>query len=279
MKSYLREMFSITKKEKSMSTKITQLYKRARELGYPTVKPKNSDREIFTGFIAFEEDRRKKIQKRSTARLMSHIQSEYNVPKARAQGMQRNQIIGYINEQHKTAYAEKNLERLAAIKKEKKRARLAAHPTAKQRYLAAHPEFVKLTVEDKRLIRNERARYRRAEVKYEKAREISFQKHLKDILLPVRTIDSNKNGYHRIFQVYEIPNEFPERTGVKGITLEHARIIASVGGDLPHLIDASAVEKFMTFYKEIIDTIVREALKDGPQKSASVFKPTLSTTP
>ena len=234
---------------------ITKLYKRARELGFPTAKPKNSDREVFTSFISFEEDRRKKIQKRSTARLMSHIQSEFNIPKERATKMQRNQIIGYINEKQKKAYEQKKRERLSTIRREKKQAQLAARP-----------QIVKLTAEQKRLRRNERARERRAEVNNGKMRESSFQKHLKEILIPVRILDSTKNGYHRIFQVYEIPHEYPEKTGVVGIALEFARIISSVGGNLPHLIDVSAVQKFMTFYKETIDTIVKESLKEGPQK-------------
>ena len=210
---------------------ITKLYKRARELGFPTAKPKNSDREVFTSFISFEEDRRKKIQKRSTARLMSHIQSEFNIPKERATKMQRNQIIGYINEKQKKAYEQQKRERVAKIRREKKQAQLAARP-----------QIVKLTAEQKRIRRNERARERRAEVRYESKREIDFQKHLKDILLPVRALESNKNGYHRIFQVYKIPNDFPERTGVVGISVEHARLFNSVGGDLPHLLDASEVE-------------------------------------
>ena len=106
---------------------ISKLYKRARELGFPTAKPKNTDREFFTGFISFEEDRRKKLQKRSTARLMSHIQSEYNVPKTRAQGMGRNGILSYINEQKRIEYEDQKRERVAQIKAVKKRA-LAARP-------------------------------------------------------------------------------------------------------------------------------------------------------
>ena len=88
--------------------------------------------------------------------------------------------------------------------------------------------------------------------------------------MPTGTLNSNKNGFHRIFQIYEIPNAFPERVGILGITMDHARLIASVGGDLPHL-DIYDIRKFMDFYKKSIDTMVRESLKDGPQKVGFSF--------
>ena len=103
-----------------------------------------------------------------------------------------------------------------------------------------------------------------------KAEEAIFQTHLKDILTPNGILDSHKNGYHRIFQIYEIPNSFPERVGILNIPIEEARLAVSVGGDLPH-IDVADIKEFLEFYQYSIDTIVKNSLSEGPQKIGFSF--------
>ena len=68
-----------------------------------------------------------------------------------------------------------------------------------------------------------------------KAEEAKFKKHLTDILAPTGTLDSRKNGQHRVFQIYEIPNSFPVRVGILHVPIKEAREIVSGGGEPPHL--------------------------------------------
>ena len=150
-----------------MSIKISQLYKKARELGFPTARVVNTQRENFTNFINFEEKRREGLRKRSTKRLAAHIQSEFNISKARAQGMGRNGIIDYINNQQKIAYEDNKRVRLAKARAEKRRA--AAQRTNR-------PQVAKPTAEEKRLRRNALARQRRLEKKLTAVKKKAVQK-------------------------------------------------------------------------------------------------------
>ena len=152
-----------------MTIKNSQLYAKARELGFPTAWVANSQRENFTNFINFEEKRREGLRKRSTNRLSAHIKSEFNIPKARAQSMGRNGIIAYINNQQKIAYADQKRERLAEIRAEKRRA--AAQRTNR-------PQVAKPTAEEKRLRRNMLARQRRIEKKLATTKRILIQEFL-----------------------------------------------------------------------------------------------------